>query len=366
MLLRYIMRMINPTCLNQHMPSPAPVTNDPTVTTLAQLAMAMMAEHHIAPLPEHYAVWYHYAQAKNSELVKEIEMILKNKVPFSPHTNMYLYNKYVVPDRNSKIISDTAENTNKLMGEVLKAVTEFSGETKHYNKDVDAYMGKMPVDIPDPTVQALVRELLTASSEIRERGEHLNARLEESRQEIEALRKNLEQVTNESQRDFLTGVFNRKSFDRMLDEQLAHANQQGQELCLLMLDIDHFKQFNDKFGHLLGDEVLKIVARSMTDCVRGKDMVARYGGEEFAIILPATPLAGGIKVAETIRSTIAKRELKRRDTGEAYGALTVSVGVAHLRGSTDTPLSLVKRADEALYYSKHHGRNRVTGEGDML
>ena len=129
-----------------------------------------------------------------------------------------------------------------------------------------------------------------------------------------------------------------------------------------MMDIDHFKAFNDNFGHLLGDEVLKIVAKSLTDCVKGADVVARYGGEEFSVILPNTPLNGAQRVAETIRATIAKRELKRRDSGESYGQITVSVGVSLLRPGSDTNESLIKRADDALYKSKRHGRNRVTLE----
>ncbi len=346
-------------------PRPVPATSEAEALALAQQALSLMGTYKVPPIPENYAVWYAFAKAENGELVKEIEMIIKNKVPFSAHTNAYLYNKYVIPDRNSQIINDAAANTNRLMGEVLRAVNQFGGEAKSYNQDIDVYMEKMSVEIDDPNLQNMVRELVSASAEIRERGENLNSKLQESRMEIETLRKNLEQVTSESQRDFLTGVYNRKAFDRLLDENLTNAKTLGQEVCLLMLDIDHFKQFNDKFGHLLGDEVLKIVARSMTDCVRGKDVVARYGGEEFSLILPATPLAGGLKVAETIRSTIAKRELKRRDTGETYGALTVSIGVAQFRTDTDVAESLIKRADQALYHSKHHGRNRVTSETDV-
>jgi diguanylate cyclase len=130
-----------------------------------------------------------------------------------------------------------------------------------------------------------------------------------------------------------------------------------------MLDIDHFKQFNDKFGHLLGDEVLKIVARAITYCVRGKDIVARYGGEEFCVLLPGTPLSGAMKVADTIRTTIAMRDLKRKDTGESFGSITVSVGAAQFRSRGEDDIdALVKRADDALYRSKMAGRNRVTGE----
>ena len=198
---------------------------------------------------------------------------------------------------------------------------------------------------------------------MREHGAELNNKLKQSREEIEGLKKNLEQVTNEAEVDFLTNIFNRKAFERLLDERTEEARISKHPLCLLMLDIDHFKAFNDNFGHLLGDEVLKIVAKSMKDCVRGADVVARYGGEEFSVILPDTPIAGASKVAETIRETISKRELKRRDSGESYGQITVSIGISVLQPSSDTPTTLIKRADDALYKSKHAGRNRVTVEG---
>jgi len=108
--------------------------------------------------------------------------------------------------------------------------------------------------------------------------------------------------------------------------------------------------------------VLKKVARGILDCVKGKDFVARYGGEEFAILLPNTPLAGGLAAGEGIRRTIAETELLRKDTGELLGQVTVSIGVAHFRPETDSIPMLISRADNALYRSKSGGRNRVTQE----
>ncbi|MEQ1790285.1 MAG: GGDEF domain-containing protein [Rickettsiales bacterium] len=129
-----------------------------------------------------------------------------------------------------------------------------------------------------------------------------------------------------------------------------------------MIDVDNFKMFNDKFGHLLGDEVLKIVARTLTDTLKGRDVVARFGGEEFVVFLPETPIEGAMRVAEMIRAGIAGKGLKRKDTGETFGSITVSLGVSRFRHDDDTLLTLIKRADEALYSSKNNGRNQVTKE----
>jgi diguanylate cyclase len=208
----------------------------------------------------------------------------------------------------------------------------------------------------------MAREFISRAVAIRDSGTALGAKLEASRREVTELKQNLEKVTQESSRDFLTGVANRKALDARLEEMTASAKEKNGDVCLLMIDIDHFKRFNDKFGHLIGDEVLKKVGRGVLDAVKGKDFVARYGGEEFAVLLPNTPLAGGLAAAEAIRRGIAETELLRKDTGESLGLITVSIGVARYRPEADSIPMLISRADSALYRSKMGGRNRVTQE----
>ena len=246
--------------------------------------------------------------------------------------------------------------------DVLKIIQEFSDETKSYNKGVDDYLEHISHKFEDANIKLIVRDLISATVNLKESGRKISKKLDETTNEINELKKDLQQVTVESQRDFLTGVFNRKTFEHLVDEQMALSKEHKTELCLLMIDIDHFKRFNDRFGHLLGDEVLKTVARTLISVLKGRDVVARFGGEEFIVILPETPLEGAMKVAETIRSTIATKELKRKDTGETFGRITVSMGVARFRPDTDTLPIMIKRADDALYVSKNGGRNRVSAE----
>jgi diguanylate cyclase len=241
-------------------------------------------------------------------------------------------------------------------------INNFSDETQSYNKSVDSYLNSISAKFDDQNIKSVVKNLIQSTMTLKESGKKLSQKLEESTNEIATLKKDLEQVTVESQRDFLTGAFNRKTFEKYADEQLAAAKQVGGAVCLLMIDIDHFKRFNDRYGHLIGDEVLKTVAKTLINSLKGQDMVARFGGEEFVVILPQTPIEGAKKIAEMVRTTIATKELKRKDTGESYGAITVSMGISLFKPEVDNLLTMIKRADEALYESKKNGRNRVTVE----
>lgn len=143
-----------------------------------------------------------------------------------------------------------------------------------------------------------------------------------------------------------------------MEKAIAEALETNEAMSLMLTDIDHFKTFNDNFGHLTGDQVLRLVAMSVKHNVKGEDTTARYGGEEFAVILPNTILRAAVTVAEHIRRAVMAKELVKRSTGEHLGRMTISIGVATLRKG-DTGQSLIERADTCLYAAKRHGRNRV-------
>jgi diguanylate cyclase len=130
-----------------------------------------------------------------------------------------------------------------------------------------------------------------------------------------------------------------------------------------MLDIDHFKSFNDNYGHLTGDQVLRLVGMSLKQSIKGQDFTARYGGEEFAVVLPNTPLRQAIIVADNIRRMVMSKELKKKSTGEILGRVTLSAGVSTIKTGEDSD-ALIERADACLYAAKRNGRNRVICETD--
>lgn len=156
-------------------------------------------------------------------------------------------------------------------------------------------------------------------------------------------------------RDPLTGVNNRTAFDASLRREVDLARRHGTALGMVILDIDHFKQINDRHGHMVGDCVLRDVAAHASDCVRSTDMMFRYGGEEFVILLSSTSAQGAKRLAERIRNAVEKFQCRY---GKTEIQVTASLGVACLH-QDDTPQSLFERADQALLKAKQEGRNRV-------
>jgi diguanylate cyclase len=140
--------------------------------------------------------------------------------------------------------------------------------------------------------------------------------------------------------------------------------EQGQPLSAFLVDIDHFKRFNDNFGHVVGDQVLRLVAKALQDGVRETDLAARYGGEELIAILPGADLAACTAVAERIRHGIAKGKITRRSTGEELPGITVSIGVGEFQFGESLE-DMIDRCDRALYQAKKRGRNLVVTELEL-
>jgi diguanylate cyclase (GGDEF)-like protein/PAS domain S-box-containing protein len=163
--------------------------------------------------------------------------------------------------------------------------------------------------------------------------------------------------------DGLTGLWNRRAFDEALEREWLRTLREGSELSLLMLDIDHFKEFNDRYGHLVGDDCLRAVAVAARGTIRRTDIACRYGGEEVTVILPATEAAGAAATAEAMRAAIESLRLPHEGNPQGGAWLTVSIGVAtalaRSGGSMRMPESLLSAADNALYKAKKAGRNRI-------
>src|SRR5262249_9511660 len=223
---------------------------------------------------------------------------------------------------------------------------------------------KLHVAMDAPAVRVIVESLIEATKEMEQNNAALEASLQASKREITQLHESLEAIRNESMTDPLTSLANRKSFDVSMAKAVTEARASNQHLSLLMADVDHFKKFNDSYGHLTGDQVLRLVGLAVKQNVKGMDMAARYGGEEFAILLPNTILRDAITVAEHIRAGVVGKELVKKSTGEHLGRATISVGAATLHPA-DTAQTLIELANNCLYAAKRAVRNKVISDAEL-
>jgi len=220
---------------------------------------------------------------------------------------------------------------------------------------------KDPVDLLDKAgsaailaallaISALLFWLMTSVAVSESRGEELAQR----NREAALLR---EKLHEQAMHDKLTGLYNRHYVEEWFGLELRRAQRHGRPIAAIMLDVDHFKRFNDSFGHEAGDLVLRELAGALRRSTRGSDVASRYGGEEFLVLLPECPLDAALRKAEQLREEVAKLEL--RYDGRPLGPVSVSLGVASFPDHAKESAELLRRADEALYLAKQAGRNRV-------
>jgi diguanylate cyclase len=274
-----------------------------------------------------------------------------------------VYSTYISSTRFSDKIDSVGTRVMDEINQVMAMMDAAVGTASTYSESLSSVSDKLSNSKDREGLRAIVESLVSTANEMKANNHALEERLNASKEEINQLQENLEVVRNESLTDPLTSLANRKHFDEKLAQAVADSTERSEPLSLVMTDIDHFKTFNDTWGHLTGDQVLRLVAMSMKQNVKGQDIAARYGGEEFAVILPNTVLRSGLTVADHIRRAVMSKELMKRSTGQNLGRVTISLGVATLHKG-DTVQSLIARADACLYAAKRNGRNRVICEAD--
>lgn len=329
---------------------------------LAARALELMKAYGSSASPRSYAVWYTYVAGIKPQLNDALKRITTEHGVLSDTHIDELHETFLGGQRIISEAERTSTSVVNEINEIMEMLDLALGSTQKYGASLQAFTE----DLAEPTVnRARIREivssLVVATRDVSSTNRTLEARLKETRSEIEGLRENLEAVRVESLTDPLTGIANRKHFEEMLVKGIDNAALHRSDLSLVVIDIDHFKRFNDTYGHLTGDQVLRLVGLAMREQVKTRSTLARFGGEEFGIILPDLAREEAMSVAERIRTSVMGRELVKRSTGESLGKVTISVGVATYRRG-DTGVSLLERADQCMFAAKRAGRNRTVDE----
>ena len=320
-------------------------------------AVPLMMKNRVSTTPANYALWYTYVDNAIPQLNKDMDGVLEHYGICPPALGEQLYNDYVA-SKSETTINDLRANLELLVSEVSSSMNDTLTDTSAFSEMIDkSFEDLSQVDnnsMSIDEVMSLVRQLVSESQNIRHSTQFLNSQLNAATTEISKLKSQLVEVQKDVLFDSLTTLYNRRSFNKDL-QMLCESDQ---ALCLVLLDIDHFKTFNDTYGHLFGDTVLKGIARKLKMTCRDGISAYRFGGEEFAMIIPNKSLRIARQIADTSRRSLEKLSIKDRRSGEQVGNITASFGVAELQPN-ETADSLIERADKLLYEAKSLGRNRV-------
>jgi diguanylate cyclase len=326
------------------------------------ISHALAAIEHIANLrapadPASFHLWYTYVSGRDGGLRRAIDKLLCEGPAISIADLDRLYDRYLSPaiaQQVEKVGAELEEQASRLAVELDHALnysSKYEAELRDSNKHLP--------DVNDPEVlRTMVDKLLHATREMYQNTQSIQRFVNSYKAEVAVLQEKLAAICQESLTDPITSLANRRRFDHEIELAVASVAQTGRPLSLLMCDIDHFKSFNDAFGHVVGDEVLRLVGWSIRQTIRGRDIAARYGGDEFAVILPDSDLHQAGIVAENIRRGIGGKKVVKRSTQQVLGQISVSIGTAQLCPGEGSE-QLIERADGQLYVAKGAGRNRV-------
>ncbi len=329
-------------------------------------AVPIMVRHGIPVTPVNYALWYTYVTNEDPTLNRRIDEIVSAYGTLPLTSAEGLFREHVSPTGSYKTALDRVKDRLEQMVQgidhdlnaTLADTRSFSSLLDECSRDLRSPgVGKTNID----DIFGTVDRLLQGSTAMQQTTSRFEQSLNAANDEIRRLRTELESLRQDAMNDELTGVFNRKAFDIELAQFLNHGDH-GPSIHLAMLDIDHFKQFNDRFGHMVGDRVLGLVGKQLNATARVGVSVYRYGGEEFALIFCGGGFEQAVQFVENLRTTIGNLVLRDTRSGERLSGITVSIGIAS-RHRGETAEQLLERADIALYRAKESGRNRVCPAG---
>ena len=322
---------------------------------VAERAIALMTRLKIAQTPANYSIWFDYCQGTSPKLKRAIDALIETEARFDAATSSAL----IATFGNGETATAVSNDVSKRLGSLMQDTQGFLQVAIADNRKQMLAMGEVANEVgagadPGALIDGLVAELSKSVS----RASRLEKNFVEATRELGEIRVSLDLAEKRAKTDGLTGLPNRLAFEDFFAEAQAATVKAGRPLSVTLIDVDRFKRFNDDFGHGVGDQVLRLIAKVLRERVRDQDLPARYGGEELVAVFPGSDLKTCAAIGESIRRLISECKITRRSTGEVLPGITVSIGVAQLQPG-ESMADLIERCDRALYKAKDTGRNRV-------
>ncbi|OYT99052.1 MAG: hypothetical protein CFE40_09755 [Burkholderiales bacterium PBB1] len=316
-----------------------------------------MGKHEAAFNPVTFTLWYEYVAGINPALTAAMDEMLAGGKGMDDSVVITLYQKHIAP-ADEAVMARISGEMERLLASVAQTASQTGDKAGAFGDQLTGLnqaLASRDVELLRPRLT----EVIAGTAEMKSSVEALQQKVSTSQEEINRLRSDLDRATSEALLCPMTGILNRRGFERKIESLLSQQAADGHSHCLVMLDIDHFKKVNDTHGHLMGDRVLQAVGEILRTAVTDANhAAARYGGEEFALLLPQTSLDKSVQLAEAVRSRTKAMKIRNRTTQEVLLTVTISGGVTAMKPDDDAT-SLISRADAALYAAKNSGRDRV-------
>ena len=327
--------------------------------TYLQAALLQMDDRDIPATPANVRIWYEYTEGNYKALNEAIDELIENQSAFNASVNRELYERFFdeFPLEQLKAFKQAVQ---ELTTELSLELSDFgSGAEECEGALVEAEQA-LASECELEALRNVTAQLIAETRKVVAQNGEMASVISAMKDKMSSLTLNLEKANTEAMTDALTGIANRRAFEQRIDQLLPNLGGTNQA-CLLMMDIDNFKLFNDRHGHAMGDKVLCFVVQMIKKVIKGNDFLARTGGEEFQLILEDCTLPNASAIAEKIRQTLEATKLTRGPDRASIGNVTVSIGVAKL-SPQEGRNQLINRVDQYLYKAKAKGRNQVVCE----
>ena len=329
-----------------------------TSKALSKKVFDHLERDNLSYIPENYELLYSYYEGLNANLNHAVDKHTEKNKKLDEQSCKEIYQQFLNNKSNDEVIRQTGERVYETVKSISDRVQEAKHATSKYSDELEKASSQIESEKDSAKLRFMIKSVMSETQQVLERNANLEQELDRSTEVMFSLQKDLEHVRQEAITDSLTDIPNRRAFYHAYETISEQSKKLGTGFTLMMIDIDNFKKFNDDFGHQVGDQVLRLVAKTLKDGIRGKDFVCRYGGEEFAVLLPDTPLSAGVAVGNNLRKTVATKDVVNKSTGSILAQITLSAGVAE-SSKNESMDDLIERADAALYAAKNNGRNQV-------